>query len=92
MMKSSTAITSRKVPEIDAPSVPPSFCSPGMRFWTLSAAMAMASDIATTMVEWPSEKKKPTPSGFFPRCIRYRVVSSTAEMWSASKAWRSPKL
>jgi aldehyde dehydrogenase (NAD+) len=31
------------------------------------------------------------PEGFFPLANIKRVVSSIAEMWSASKAWRSPK-
>ncbi len=58
----------------------------------------MPIPMATTMVEWPNEKKYPTLSGFFapstPRrsCISLRVVLSMAEMWSASKAWRSPSV
>ena len=44
------------------------------------------------MVEWPREKKNPTPSGRRPSCISLRVVLSIAAMWSASNAWRSPKV
>ena len=45
-----------------------------------------------TIVEWPSEKKKPTLSGRWPSAISLRVVLSIAAMWSASKAWRSPSV
>src|SRR5215210_6592860 len=45
-----------------------------------------------TTEEWPSEKKKPTPSGRWPSAISLRVVLSIAPMWSASKAWRSPSV
>ena len=53
---------------------------------------AIATESATTTVEWPSEKKKPTPTGRLPSCMSLRVTLSMAAMWSASKAWRSPKL
>ena len=43
-------------------------------------------------VEWPSEKKKPTPSGRFSSCRNLRVVLSIAAMWSASNAWRRPNV
>ena len=33
-----------------------------------------------TIVEWPSEKKKPTPSGRWPSLISLRVVLSIAPM------------
>ena len=45
-----------------------------------------------TIVEWPSEKKNPTPSGRWPSAISLRVVLSIAPMWSASKACRSPSV
>ena len=45
-----------------------------------------------TIVEWPSEKKKPTLSGRSPRAISLRVVLSMAAMWSASNACRSPSV
>ena len=43
---------------------------------------ARPNAIATmsTTVEWPSEKKKPTPIGFLPPCSSLRVVLSMAEM------------
>ena len=44
------------------------------------------------MVEWPNEKKYPRLRGFFPSFISFRVVLSIAEMWSASKACRSPRV
>ena len=46
----------------------------------------------STTLEWPSEKKKPTPSGRFPSPTSFRVVLSMAAMWSASKAWRTPSV
>jgi hypothetical protein len=39
-----------------------------------------------TMVECPSEKKKPTEYGDLPFCISLRTTLSMAAMWSASKA------
>ena len=42
--------------------------------------------IATTTVEWPREKKKPTQTGFWFCCISFRVTLSMAAMWSASTA------
>ena len=62
--------------------------------WSCSAVAvtAMAIESPTTMVEWPSEKKSPTPTGRWPSCISLRVTLSMAAMWSASKAWRKPKL
>jgi hypothetical protein len=50
------------------------------------------------MVEWPRENQNPTDSGRrrTPDPARsvssLRVVLSTAAMWSASKAWRNPKV
>ena len=43
-----------------------------------------------TIVECPSEKKKPTLRGRCPWAMSLRVVLSIALMWSASKACRSP--
>ena len=34
----------------------------------------------TTMVEWPSEKNKPTATGRLPSCISLRVTLSMAAM------------
>ena len=45
-----------------------------------------------TTVECPSEKKNPMPSGRLPCWRKDRVVLSIAAMWSASKAWRNPKV
>ena len=47
---------------------------------------------ANTIVECPSEKKKPTLSGRWPSAISLRVVLSIAPMWSASNACRSPSV
>ena len=56
------------------------------------AARAIAIESATTIVEWPSEKKKPTATGRLPSCISLRVTLSIAEMWSASTACRNPNV
>ena len=37
-------------------------------------------------------KQKPTPTGLLPCRRSLRVVLSIADMWSASKAWRSPNV
>ena len=44
------------------------------------------------MVEWPSEKKKPDAERALALRSIFRVVLSIAAMWSASKAWRRPKV
>ena len=36
--------------------------------------------------------QNPTDFGLLPSAISLRVVLSIAAMWSASKAWRSPKV
>ena len=55
---------------------------------TVLAAIARPAASEKTIVEWPSEKKKPTPSERLPSCRNLRVVLSIAAMWSASNAWR----
>ena len=45
-----------------------------------------------TTLECPREKKKPTESGRLPSLTSLRVVLSMAEMWSASKACRMPRV
>ena len=47
-------------------------------FLLLIAAIAIVK--ATTTVEWPSEKKNPTPMGRRPSCINLRVTLSIAQM------------
>ena len=51
-----------------------------------------ARAMAKTTLEWPREKKKPTLTGFCRCWSSLRVVLSIAEMWSASNAWRRPKV
>ena len=60
--------------------------------FTLAAPTASDAVSASTTLEWPSEKKKPTPSGRFSSCRNLRVVLSIAAMWSASNACRSPNV
>jgi hypothetical protein len=50
------------------------------------AAIARPAASENTIVEWPSEKKKPTPIDRLPSWRNLRVVLSIAAMWSASKA------
>ncbi len=45
-----------------------------------------------TTLECPSEKKNPTLSGRFRSFTSLRVVLSMAAMWSASNAWRMPRV
>ena len=64
---------------------------------TVFSATTMPTPIATTMVEWPREKKNPNDSGrgLPVPCrspITLRVVLSMAEMWSASNACRRPRV
>ncbi len=59
---------------------------------TVFAAIARPVASEKTIVEWPSEKKKPTPSERLPSWRSFRVVLSIAAMWSASKACRSPNV
>ena len=47
---------------------------------TTEAAKAIPTVSATTTVEWPSEKKKPTPTGRFLSCMSFRVTLSIAEI------------
>ena len=54
--------------------------SPGSRVFTTFAAIAIATVRPMTIVEWPSEKNKPTATGRFPSCISLRVTLSMAEM------------
>ena len=51
-----------------------------MRDCTVRAATARPAASEKTIVEWPSEKKKPTPSGRLPCASIFRVVLSIAAM------------
>ena len=92
----SSPITTRKTPETLVPRRPPTSFSWPLSLttlWTMVlAAKPRRTAIRKTTVECPSEKKKPTATGRFPSCSSLRVELSMAEMWSASKAWRSPKV
>ena len=76
----------RKVPETPAPMSEPASCKRGNPLLTAVAAKAMPMLMTNTTVEWPNEKKNPTPNDGLFFCSRYRTVSSTAAIWSASKA------
>jgi len=74
------AIKYKKVAETEVPISPPAFLRAGMLLCINVAAIAMAIDKATTMVEWPSEKKKPNVTGRLFYCINLRVTLSIAEI------------
>ena len=82
----------RNVPDTPAPTYPPQCWRLGILDFTADAASARLAASEKTIVEWPSEKKKPVPSELFPSWRNLRVVLSIAAMWSASKAWRSPNV
>ena len=84
-------ISSRKTADTLVPISPPISRKLGMSLMN-PAERAITTERATTTVEWPSEKKRPTPTGRWPSCISFRVVLSMAAMWSASTAWRRPKV
>ena len=71
-------------------------CSPELPFFTCASKERMPKfkrmAIAKTIDECPSEKKKPTLRGRLPSLMSFRVVLSIAAMWSASKAWRIPRV
>ena len=89
-------MATRKTPDTLVPTRPPMLFSCPLSLTTLATRAFTASPnrsaIKNTTLEWPSEKKKPTPTGLRPCWRSLRVVLSMAEMWSASKAWRSPKV
>ena len=60
--------------------------------FAVAAVAAIAMEPTMTMVECPSENIRPTDTGRFPSCISLRVTLSMAAIWSASTAWRRPKL
>ena len=78
------AIAYRNIPDTVVPITLVTWCS-----WEESCRTGPASDRTpaasrnvsrNTIVECPSEKKKPTPSGRLPSPISLRVVLSIAEM------------
>ena len=74
------------------PTSPPTARNASIRCCKASVVQAMAADPSSTIVEWPRENMKPTVIGRFPSCISLRVTLSIAAIWSASTAWRRPKL
>ena len=72
------------------------WCSPEPVLFTCSPSARMPKLSSTartkTTLEWPREKKNPTLIGRFPSAMSFRVVLSMAAMWSASKAWRMPRV
>ena len=75
-----TAMVSRKKAETRVPMTPPTSWMASNSCLKTSAVAAMAAEARTTTVEWPREKKKPTPSGRLPSCISFRVTLSMAAM------------
>ena len=72
------------------------WCSPELPFltWLSRKRIPKLSSTASpkTTEECPRENQKPTLSGRLPSAISLRVVLSMAEMWSASNAWRIPRV
>ncbi len=80
----SAAIRYRNPADASVPMVPP-MVSNAERGSTRAPKTARAATVipaatATTIVEWPREKKNPVPSGRFPSDISLRVVLSMQEM------------
>ncbi len=92
MMKFAPATRNRKTTDTDVPITPPTTLNVSKRPSSAAVASAIAAEASTTMVEWPSEKNKPTATGRLPSCISLRVTLSMAAIWSASTAWRSPNV
>ncbi len=76
------------------PTTLPTLANPSNRSRSAPLVAATAAHVTTTTVLWPSEKKVPTVAGRVPgRAARSRrVVRSMAAMWSASRAWRRPRV
>ncbi len=92
----SAAIRYRNVAASEVPMTPPRVSYPdfGSTMAPKTARAAMASPAPATMMmqECPRAKKNPVPSGRRPSAVGLRVVLSIAEMWSASKACRAPRV
>ena len=92
----STAIKNKKKADTDVPMMLVVYCSDELEFLTWSSRPRIpkfnSTARAKTTVEWPREKKKPTLNGRLPSFRSLRVVLSMAEMWSASNAWRIPRV
>ena len=77
-------------PETEVPTSPVTCAAPSVVLDLPGERRARRGDAArasaNTIVEWPSEKKKPTLSGRWPSVMSLRVVLSIAAMWSASNA------
>ena len=58
--------------------MPPTAFIESKRDVSSDAANATPTDRRTTTAEWPSEKKKPTPTGRWPCCMSLRVTLSIA--------------
>ena len=94
MARFSSPISSRKVPDTPGPTTAPACGSGEQSRAPLSprTPATTSAPSANTIVECPSEKKKPTLNGRCPSAISLRVVLSIAPMWSASNACRSPSV
>ena len=91
-MHLAAATVKRKNTETDVPISPPTRWNASKRLCSALAAKATPAEAIATTEAWPSEKKKPTPTGRWPSCISLRVTLSIAAIWSASTACRKPKL
>lgn len=82
----------RKDAETVVPISAPTSRSGAKRAVSAADSSAMPAQASTTTVEWPGEKNRPTPVGFWPCPTSLRVTLSMAAIWSASTAWRRPSV
>ena len=74
------AMANRNNADTKVPTMPPKLLNASKRPCNSVVATAIATVSATTIVEWPSEKNRPTPTGRRPSCINLRVTLSIAAM------------
>ena len=75
-----TAIRRRNDAETSVPAMPPIDFAVSISSLKAAAANAISMEPTQTIVEWPSEKKKPAAAGRFPSCMSLRVTLSIEAM------------
>lgn len=82
----------RKAAETDEPMIEPTSENAPKRFDIAAELAATMMEVMITIVECPREKNVPTVTGRWPEATRRRVMRSMADMWSASRACRRPRV
>lgn len=77
----------RKEAETETPIIPPTAPTSGI-FSMAEVATMMAIVAPTTMLEWPSEKNRPTVTGSLPLATRLRVTEGDRVGVRAGEVWR----